>query len=257
VAGRAARRWRLVRARPEAVPLSLRRLSHTVSARRFRPRLARAWLLVALGGALVGALGWLVYATSVLGVKTVEVTGARIASAAQVREVAAVPLGIPLARVDADAVATRVLGLAPVASVDISRSWPSTLIISVTERTPVAVATSGEDFLVLDASGVVFQTVDAAPEGLIRARLAVPGPTDPATCAAVAVIMALTPQLRSMVAEVVAASAVSIRLELIDGRTVIWGDGERSDIKARVATTLLGKATERIDVSTPEVAAVS
>ena len=48
-----------------------------------------------------------------------------------------------------------------------------------------------------------------------------------------------------------------ITLELRDGRTVVWGDAdpERRD-KARVATALLGRKADTIDVSAPDVVTI-
>src|SRR6185503_19603877 len=79
------RRWRLVRARPEAVPTSLRRMYRRLP----RSRSARPWAYGALAVAVLAALGWVVLATSVLGVRSVEVTGSAVATPEEVRAVAA------------------------------------------------------------------------------------------------------------------------------------------------------------------------
>src|SRR5439155_2740194 len=99
------RRWRLVRARGEAVPPSVRLF--TARARRRRWRAARPWL-VALGVlSLVGGVLAVLYATPLLGVAEVRVVGARLVSVDDVRRAAAVRPGTPLARVDIGAVARR------------------------------------------------------------------------------------------------------------------------------------------------------
>ena len=234
-------RYRLVRARP-ASRLTFRRPS------------ARVVWLVAAGLVALGLLGWVAYGTSVLGVREISVNGATIVTADQVRAVAAVPLGTPLARVDTHAVAARVAGLAPVASVDVSRSWPGTLVIDVTERVAAAVVTLPTGFVVLDPTGVTFQTLPAAPAGIVALKVASPGPSDPATLAALHVLAALTAQLRSQLMAVSAPSPDAIRLELAGGRVVIWGGADQSDVKARVATALLARPGKTIDVSAPDVA---
>jgi cell division protein FtsQ len=252
MATRGARRWRLVRARREAVPASLRRLH-----RRFTlPRPRRSWFAAALAVVVVALLAWVVLDTSVLGVRTIEVTGAPIAGADRVRAAAAVAMGTPMARVDPDAVGTRVRLLPSVASVDVSRSWPSTLVIEVTERVPVAIVRLGSGYQVLDAAGVAFDTVARAPANVVLLRVATPGPTDPTTVAALRVVAALTPALRSQLRELVAESPTHIRLELSGSRVIVWGDAERSDLKAQVATSLLSRIEKRIDVSAPEVVSI-
>jgi cell division protein FtsQ len=246
------RRWRLVRARRDAVPGSLRRVH-----RRFR-RPSRAFVrpavYIGIGAILLGVLGWILYGTSLLGVREISVSGSQIAGPEAVRVAAAVPDGTPLARLDTDEVADRVGALPSVASVQVSRSWPHTLVIEVTERTPVAVVAGPDGFTVLDASGVVFNRVTVRPEGVVLLRVASPGPSDPATVAGLKVLAALTPQLRSALAELVAETPTRIVLQLTDGRVIRWGGAERSDIKATVATALLDRPGRTIDVSVPEVA---
>ena len=78
------------------------------------------------------------------------------------------PPGTPLARVDTDAVAARVGALPPVASVEVSRSWPGTLVIDVTERSPVAAVATPTGFVLLDAAGVVVPDRRGAPAGAGR-----------------------------------------------------------------------------------------
>jgi cell division protein FtsQ len=218
----------------------------------------RRGAFVAIGALVLGALGWVAFGTSLLGVREISVSGSQIAGADAVRAAAAVPDGTPLARLDTDEVADRVRALPSVAAVDIRRSWPSTLVITVTERTPAAVVVVAADgFAVIDASGVVFDQTTARPTGLVVMRLATPGPEDAATLAALRVAAALTPPLRSVLRELVADTPTGIVLELADGRVIRWGDAERSDVKATVAAALLGRAARVIDVSVPDVATTS
>jgi cell division protein FtsQ len=249
-------RFTLVRARREAVAPSVRRFYRV---RRFSGRVVPgrvvAWAVVGL--VLIGAALWILYGTSVLGVREISVRGATIVTDDDVRAAAAVTVGTPLARVDTGAVAARVRTLAPVASVDVSRSWPGTLVVDVTERVPVAAVTVPTGFALLDATGVAFETVPAVPGGVVALKVAAPGPTDPATVAALKVLVALTPPLRSQLAAISAPSPTAIRLELTGGRTVIWGSAEQTDVKVQVATALLGRPGKTIDVSAPEVATTS
>ena len=248
------RRWKLVRARREAVPTSVRRAHQ--KGRRPAIRL-KPVVLGLLGAVVVGALGWVVYGTTVLGLQSIEVNGSVLASPDQVRAAAAVADGTPLARVDTDQVAARVRGLPSVASVEVSRSWPHTLVIDVVERTAVGVVPVDGGFAVLDGTGVVFNRVAQQPPAVVLLRLAAPGPDDAATRAALTVLAALTPQLRQELAEVDAPNPNRITLQLADGRVVVWGDADRSATKATVATALLGTDASTIDVSVPEVATTS
>lgn len=246
------RRWRLVRAGTDAVPSSVRRFMSRARERRLRA--AVPWGLFLLVIAVLGGLGWLVYGSPVLGVRQIEVRGATIVSADEVRAAAAVAWGTPLAAVDSQAVADRVARLAPVASAVVDRSWPDTLVISVVERTPMAaVARDRGRFELLDGQGVIFRTVSRPPKGVVLVRFGDQGQDGPSTRAALSVIAALTPKLRSELEVLVVDGPARIKLELRADRVITWGDADQSELKAKVASALLARSEKLIDVSAPDV----
>ncbi len=118
--------------------------------RRFaRRQWARRWLSLryvlafVVVVALVGTSIWLVFFSSTLQVKKIEVVGNELLSDGRVREVADIPLGEQLALVDLARADRRVGSLAEVRSVDVTRTWPDGVRISVVERTAVAVVELG------------------------------------------------------------------------------------------------------------------
>lgn len=225
-------------------------------ARRRRLRAAAPWAIG--GGVLLAALlaVWLVYGTSLLGVRELRVTGTELVDPAEVRRAAAVPAGTPLARVDLAEVRDRVATLAPVGRATITRRWPGTLVIEVEERKPVAAVPQEPGFAVVDTEGVVFSRPVERPAGLPIIRVAEPGPQDSATGAALQVLAALSPALRAELVEIRVEGPARIVVRLAQGRSVIWGDASRSDTKAQVATGLLGQKGDIIDVSAPEVVTI-
>jgi cell division protein FtsQ len=244
-----ARRWRLVRAGGDAVPASVRRF--TARARRRRLRAARPWL-VALGVLALAAGAWaVVFQTPLLGVSRIHVVGTRLVTPDEVRGAAGVPAGTPLARVDLDAVTRRVRALAPVERATVSRDWPDTLTVRVVERTPAAAVPAGQRFAIIDRTGVVFDSAPQRPADLPVVAVATPRPDDPTTRAALTVLAALTPELRGALVSLVAEAPTRIRLELSEGRAIIWGDATANDAKAQTVTGLLaGKSKGKvIDVS--------
>jgi cell division protein FtsQ len=201
---------------------------------------------------LVAAV-WVVGFTGVLGVRTVAVSGTRVLAAEQVREVAAVRTGEPLARVDIGAVRDRVAGLAGVARVAVSRSWPSTLRITVTERQGVAVVGRNGGSWLVDPAGYVFQRVATRPRTLPRLDVAAAGPDDPATDAALRALAALPPEVARQVLAIAAPRPESVTLTLTRRRVVVWGGTAEAGEKARVLAALLRRPGTRFDVSTPAV----
>ncbi|MDG4782800.1 FtsQ-type POTRA domain-containing protein [Micromonospora sp. WMMD961] len=246
-----ARRWQLVRASRDAVPPSTRRFM--ARARQRRMRAALPWAVAAGVLALAGLVAWTVLGTGLFGVREVRVEGADLVTPVQVHDAVAVPDGVPLARVDLSAAARRVGGLAPVERATVSRDWPGTLVVRVTERTPVAAVPQGPGFALIDRHGVAFRTVDRRPAELPQVTVARPAADDPGTRAGLEVLVALTPQLRAEVVDVNVEGLARITLRLRGDRTVVWGDTTRGTDKARVATALLDEDTDRIDVSAPDV----
>jgi cell division protein FtsQ len=254
VSNSGGRNWRLVRADTDAVPSSVRRFM--ARARQRRLRAALPWA-VGLGVLVVlGGLAWLVYGTPVLGVRDVRVVGTELLTPQQVQQAAGVSDDEPLARVDLDHVRARVRAIPAVDRVVVRRSWPSTLIVEVVERTPVAAVPSGKDFTLIDRSGVPYRQVDSKPADLPLMRLATPGPADENTRSALTVLGALSADLRQQLVAVSVAAPAQIKLELRKDRTVVWGDDTQSDTKSQVATALLKKATSEIDVSAPTVVTI-
>ena len=224
------------------------------SERRSR-RLRRVGNALALLLPAVGLL-WVVLASTWLGVDRVDVRGlTRLQQAAVVEAVAVAP-GTPLARVDTGAVEARVAELAPVADVAVRRTWPGTLTVDVTERTPAAGVLQNGRFTLVDAEGVPFAAERALPEGAVRLQVNAPGPDDPATTAALEVHAALPEELRTRVRIVRAASPAAVILLLNDGRQVVWGRPGNTATKAAAALALLSKPGSVYDVSAGDVVVV-
>jgi cell division protein FtsQ len=221
-----------------------------------RRYLARRWLALLVVLTVV-AIAYLVMFTSLLGVRSVDVLGTKEIPPEQVREAAAIELGTPMVRLAADEAATRVAALPRVAEVVVERSWPSTVEIIVTERTPVAVQLSGDGVHLIDGTGFDYATEKARPEGLPELKMSTVTPDDPATHAAVSVLAALPKQLRPQVAQITAPTPGDVRLLLADGRTVRWGDARNSERKGAVLAPLLTRPGTTYDVTTPDFPTVS
>jgi cell division protein FtsQ len=250
-------RWRLVRARRDAVPDSVRRFS--ARARRNRLRRAAPVLTAAAVVGLVGIGAAVVWFTPAVAVDEVRVTGASLVSPDAVRAAAGVRMGRSLARVDVHGVHRRVAALPPVGHVSVRRELPGTVVIAVTERTPVAVVeqSAAEPGLwLIDASGVVYARADARPAGLALVRIPAPSRDDPTTRAALTVLRSLPPELLQPMAVLAADAPARIRLEFADGRTIIWGDATENAEKVRVTLVLITKPGRTIDVSAPQLVTI-
>jgi cell division protein FtsQ len=205
------------------------------------------------------AVVWLLLASPVLGVSTVQVDGVTTLPADQVRETAGIDPGTPLLRVDVEAARARVARLPQVASVEVTRGWPHTVVVTVVERVPIAIVGEPGRRSLVDAEGVLFDTVTGEPPtGVVPLDVADPRPGDPVTMAALAALSALPGDLRGEVASAAATTAEDISLTLTDGTLVRWGGPEESDRKGAALAALIEKLADgglepaaTIDVSTP------
>jgi cell division protein FtsQ len=241
-------------ARPRRRPVARRPSSRHPAARR-RRLLVRGGVLVAV----LGLLAWLLWGSPVLAVSAVRVDGAGTLTAAEVVDVAGIDEGTPLLRVDVDAAEARVARLPQVADVEVTRGWPRSVVVTVVERVPVAVVEEAGTRTLVDADGVLFDTVTGYPPvGVVPLDVADPGPEDRATRAALSALVALPRDVRVDLAEAWATSAEDVTFTLEDGTTVLWGSEERARDKADALVALLGQLEAgrlepagTIDVSTP------
>jgi cell division protein FtsQ len=212
-----------------------------------------AWtvLLVVL---FVG-LGLLLYFTPIMAARNIVITGLGAVTQDEVITAAAVPQGTPLLQVNTDDVAERVATIRRVASARVQREYPSTLRITVIERAPVVVKDYPDGPHLFDRDGVDFATAPPPPN-LPYLDADNPGPSDPATKAALEVMTSLRPEVAGQVARVSAPSVASVTLTLVDGREVVWGTTDRTEEKAQKLAALLTQPGHTYDVSSPDLPTV-
>lgn len=216
----------------------------------------RRWVAVsAVAGlvAIVVAVLW----TPLLGVRSVDVTGVRQLTAAQVIAAARVPTGTPMVRLDTSGIAARVHQLTRVGTVDVSREWPDAVRIDITERDPIGYVVEADGNHLVDNTGLDYATVVATPAGLPRITLPMIAPGDQRTQAAVAVLGVLPPQLKALLVSVSANTPGSVTLGLTGGRTIKWGSADDSTRKAQVLAALMSQPGKVYDVSSPDLPTIS
>ncbi len=210
-----------------------------------------------IGGAVVlvlAILAWLIFGSSVFAVKKVTVDGQQILTADQVIAQAAVPIGKPLARTNMRQVSERVGQLPAVHHADAKRSWPNSVHIEVTERSPKFQIKDDAGFHWVDEQGVVFNvSVDAQAVPLVAADQAnqslLRGIAD--------MLNVLTDDVRSQIASVDASRTNRITINLADERQIIWGNVHAAAEKGIVLGVLLKQPGKIYDVSVPSHPAIS
>lgn len=217
---------------------------------------SRRMLLWGLSVAVVViALAAVAWFTPVLAVRNVVIEGVKTVPEKQVREVLQVPDGVSMLRLDTDAIARRVATIPRVREVRVQRVFPSTVRVTITERTAALYFDSPQGSHLLDDEGVEF-AIEPPPPGVPKLTTAHPGDSDAVTRAAVQVLDATPPGLRPQVGEVVARSVSDIELDLRDGRSVLWGGAADSVRKAAVVLPVLTRPGKVYDVSSPDLVTV-
>lgn len=233
-------------------------------AARVRSRRRRRWAMVVAGLLVLAGAVWVVLFSQWLSVRSIEIDGLDRVPAASVHLAVDGELGRAMVLVDPDAVARRVVTVPLVHDVLVERRWPSTLLVHVNERVPVAAVPARSGGLrLVDADGV---EVDRATKATLPANLPVldvdVDPSKAATLrAALAVLSSLRPPLAPTVSTVGADTPDGVWLTLDDGTRVVWGDASEPDHKAQVVqavlTTQKGGRGVVVDVSSPDAPAVT
>ena len=156
--------------------------------------------------------------------------------------------GVPLTRLNTQAVARAVESNVAVRSASVSRRWPTSLRVSVTMRTGMAVEAASGGYWLVDDQGVAFQQVPSAGEYPLATL-----PEDRATGAAdiASALGALDEATRAQVASVT-STGTQVNFTLRGGQTVKWGTRGDAPQKARVLATLLANVqASTYDVSSP------
>jgi len=188
----------------------------------------------------------------VLVARSVTVVGAPPGQVSAIVKRAAIPVGTPLVKIDTGAAGRRVIGLATLAKVTVSRSYPTTILIVATTRVPVlAVRNSQGQVQVVDSQGIAYATVRVPPKGVPLIGTLENLSSLQSMRAAIAVLWALSPAQRAQVTNVTVQGPNMVTFKL-GGVLVMWGGASEPELKVKVMTDLMRQNNVvTIDVSAP------
>lgn len=204
---------------------------------------------------LIAALLAAVVYSPMLAVRTITVDGTKLLKADAVQKALAPVAGTPLPQIDDAEIARLLKPLVQIRSVSTEARPPSQLLVHVVERVPVALLKKGDSYQLVDVDGVQL--------GSTKDPASVPLPLIDGSAAKSELFKAITAVLATLPADVLAkmasASAKSpdaVELKLIDGKTVVWGNAEEKELKARVLEALLkAPADPQVPVNVYDVSA--
>jgi len=154
-------------------------------------------------------------------------------------------IGQPLVALNFGAIRDRLGSVTRIQSFTTEIQPPHTLVIRVVERRAIGFMALNSQWVVVDAAGVVIDTVSEKPERI--PELFVASTTDRAFSAMTETLIALPSTIRTQVASMSAQTRDSVRFTLRGvGHEIVWGSPDNSAVKIMV----MGRALEVADRST-------
>lgn len=194
---------------------------------------------------------WSLYLSKWFIAQEVSVTGNERLTIEQISTLAEVPIGNSLMSIDTAAMASLLMSMPEIEVAIVERGWPHTILIKVTERTPIAVAATASGFNLIDSQGHNAGVVAAPPAGLLIISAQ---PDSNAMLGAIKTLAAIPAQWQLI--GLSAATQDSIVATLGSGAVITFGSSERAADKVEVAQALMEKGYSVINVSAPDAVTV-
>ena len=182
----------------------------------------------------------LVFFSPLLATQKITVRGASLLETTQVEQKLEPLRGVPLTRIDEKKVRELIGQDNVIRSVQVESRPPHELVVTLKERTAVAVVKQGDTYHTVDSDGVSLLESTTQPDTSVP--LVHFSGDDPQTSVEFRTIStalsAMPSELLAQVKEASATSTSSITLTLRDNTTVQWGTAEESELKAKVLLSL-------------------
>lgn len=182
----------------------------------------------------------LVFFSPLLATQKITVRGASLLETTQVEQKLEPLRGVPLTRIDEKKVRELIGQDNVIRSVQVESRPPHELVVTLKERTAVAVVKQGDTYHTVDSDGVSLLESTTQPDTSVP--LVHFSGDDPQTSVEFRTIStalsAMPSELLAQVKEAGATSTSSITLTLRDNTTVQWGTAEESELKAKVLLSL-------------------
>ncbi len=182
----------------------------------------------------------LVFFSPLLATQKITVHGASLLETTQVEQKLEPLRGVPLTRIDEKKVRELIGQDNVIRSVQVESRPPHELVVTLKERTAVAVVKQGDTYHTVDSDGVSLLESATQPDTSVPlVRFSGDDPQTSAEFRTISTALSAMPsELLAQVKEASATSTSSITLTLRDNTTVQWGTAEESELKAKVLLSL-------------------
>ena len=182
----------------------------------------------------------LVFFSPLLATEKITVRGASLLETSQVEQKLEPLRGVPLTRIDEKKVRELIGQDNVIRSVQVESRPPHELVVTLKERTAVAVVKQGDTYHTVDSDGVSLLESATQPDTSVPlVRFSGDDPQTSAEFRTISTALSAMPsELLAQIKEAGATSTSSITLTLRDNTTVQWGTAEESELKAKVLLSL-------------------
>lgn len=182
----------------------------------------------------------LVFFSPLLATQKITVRGTSLLETTQVEQKLEPLRGVPLTRIDEKKVRELIGQDNVIRSVQVESRPPHELVVTLKERTAVAVVKQGDTYHTVDSDGVSLLESATQPDTSVPlVRFSGDDPKTSAEFRTISTALSAMPsELLAQVKEAGATSTSSITLTLRDNTTVQWGTAEESELKAKVLLSL-------------------
>lgn len=182
----------------------------------------------------------LVFFSPLLATQKITVRGASLLETTQMEQKLEPLRGVPLTRIDEKKVRELIGQDNVIRSVQVESRPPHELVVTLKERTAVAVVKQGDTYHTVDSDGVSLLESATQPDTSVPlVRFSGDDPQTSAEFRTISTALSAMPsELLAQVKEASATSTSSITLTLRDNTTVQWGTAEESELKAKVLLSL-------------------
>lgn len=194
----------------------------------------------------------LVFFSPLLATQKITVHGASLLETTQVEQKLEPLRGVPLTRIDEKKVRELIGQDNVIRSVQVESRPPHELVVTLKERTAVAVVKQGDTYHTVDSDGVSLLESATQPDTSVPlVRFSGDDPQTSAEFRTISTALSAMPsELLAQVKEAGATSTSSITLTLRDNTTVQWGTAEESELKAKVLLSLRQAIAKRAQEET-------
>lgn len=230
------------------------------SRSRFGKRLLSWTLLLTFATLLLAAGAYRLSYSGLFDAKVIRINGESHLSQDQITELAGLVLGVNVFHFDTKTAVERLTSEEWIKSAEVRKELPSTIVVDVVERRPIAVINAADVRYLVSPDGTDLgpADADAASGGLTEVVVALgTSPTREQAAGAARVVATMPAQLTVDVTEIELGEDGQITVHLESGVTASYGDGSQARRKSQAVLQVLRWATQTgtgltsIDVSAP------